>query len=183
MGNPAALSGRPACPGFLSFPRAMITKSIDPKSGRCLATFTCHPPAQAKHVSICGDFNQWQAGHDTMTREADGTFTTTLALQPGTRFSFKYLADVGGWLNDDQADDYQQNEYGEWNSIITTPAAPKKPAAKPIPAPKAPAKKKAAHRESEKPAPAPKKAPAKKTAAGKSPAKKKAAAKKTKPKE
>jgi 1,4-alpha-glucan branching enzyme len=151
--------------------RTMITKSIDSKTGACLATFTCHPPSSAKHVSICGDFNQWQPGADTMTREADGTFTSTLALSPGSRFSFKYLADVGGWLNDDKADDYVQNEYGVWNSIVTTPAAPKKPAAK-----KSPEKKAAEKSETEKPAPAAKKAPAKKD-----PAKKKAAAKKTKP--
>jgi 1,4-alpha-glucan branching enzyme len=150
----------------------MITKSTDPKTGHYLATFTCHPPASAKHVSICGDFNHWQAGQDTMTREADGTFTITLALKPGSRFAFKYLADVGGWLNDDKADDYQQNEYGVWNSIVATPAAPKTPAAK-----KVPAKKAAEKPETEKPAPVAKKVPAKKA-----PAKKKAAAKKAKPK-
>ncbi|MFM7182484.1 MAG: isoamylase early set domain-containing protein [Verrucomicrobiales bacterium] len=149
----------------------MITKSTDPKIGACLATFTCLPPHGAKHVSICGDFNQWQAGHDTMTREADGTFTITLTLKEGSRFSFKYLADVGGWLNDEKADDYLQNEYGVWNSIVATPAAPKKPAAK-----KAPAKKAVVKSEPEKPAPVAKKAPAKKA-----PAKKKAAAKKAKP--
>ena len=144
----------------------MITKAIDPNTGDCLATFTCHPPASAKHVSICGDFNRWQPGADTMTRGADGTFTITLTLKPGSRFSFKYLADVGGWLNDDKADDYQQNEYGVTNSVVTAPAAPKKTAAK-----KAPAKKSV-----DKSAPAAKKTPAKKA-----PAKKKAAAKKAKP--
>lgn len=149
----------------------MITKTIDPKTGDCLATFTCHPPSSAKHVSICGDFNHWQPGVDTMTREADGTFTITLTLKPGTRFSFKYLADVGGWLNDDKPDDYEQNEYGVWNCVVATPAAPKKPAAK-----KAPAKKTVEKPATETTAPAAKKVPAKKA-----PAKKKAAAKKTKP--
>lgn len=150
----------------------MIIKSIDQKTGVCLATFTCHPPSPAKFVSICGDFNHWQPGVDTMTREPDGTFTHSLALKPGSRFAFKYLADVGGWLNDDKADDYTQNEYGEWNSVVATPAVPKKSIAK-----KAPTKKAAAKSALEKPT-----AAAKKSAPKKAPAPKKVAAKKAKPK-
>lgn len=151
----------------------MITKSYDPKSGHCLATFTCHPPAQAKHVSLCGDFNQWEPGAHPMKRGPEGTYSITTALPPASRFAFKYLADSGGWLNDNQADDYQQNEYGEWNSILTTPPAPPHSGPK-----KTPAKKSARKTAPEKPTTATKKIPAKKA-----PAKKKAASKKSKTKE
>ena len=139
----------------------MITKLFDAKKKVCNVTFTCHAPSYAHHVSLCGDFNAWHPGSNPMSRNDDGTFTASAALPLDSKIAFKYIDDHHQWFNDDAADAYEPNEFGEWNSIVVTdaPVVAVKPkaAAKKTAAPKAaaPAKK----------APAKAAAPAKKAAA------------------
>jgi hypothetical protein len=109
-----------------------------------------------------------------MKKLDDGKWQTTVDLEPGKSFEFRYLIDGSRWENDWAADRYLRNEYGNENSVIETPslqaAAPKK-AAKQAP-PKRAAAKKAAAKKTATNEPAAKKAAAKKAPAKQAPAKK-----------
>lgn len=41
-----------------------------------------------------------------------------LELETGRRYSFRYLVDGKEWLNDWYADDYLENPYGSYDSVV-----------------------------------------------------------------
>ncbi|MDV7398825.1 isoamylase early set domain-containing protein, partial [Arthrospira platensis SPKY1] len=67
-------------------------------------------------VVLCGDFNDWSQSANQMTKKGD-SWVTELRLKPASSFQFKYLCDAE-WKNDDQADHYQENEFGTVNSVV-----------------------------------------------------------------
>ena len=78
-------------------------------------TFALHKP-DAKHVSLCGEFNGWSPTATPMKRHDDGRWETTVALAPG-RYQYKFLVD-GDWLLDPAAQKNVPNEHGSLNSVI-----------------------------------------------------------------
>lgn len=142
----------------------MLTKKFKKKDGLCEVTFATYAPSHVNGVSVCGDFNHWTPGKNSMARKDDGRFEITIALPLGLSYKFKYLRDDHAWVNDDNADSYFTHGDGNTDSVVdttvpgevgrrATSAAPAAPAAKK----KAASKKKAA----------PKKKAAKKKAAAK----------------
>lgn len=65
---------------------------------------------------VAGDFNAWSAGA-TLLRLRDGVRTASLVLVAGRRYAFRYHQD-GRWFNDEDADGYEPNEFGEKNGIL-----------------------------------------------------------------
>jgi 1,4-alpha-glucan branching enzyme len=53
-------------------------------------------------VSVVGTFNDWEPGRHELKPRRDGMRTVSVTLPPG-RYSFRYLATDGVWLDDDQA--------------------------------------------------------------------------------
>jgi 1,4-alpha-glucan branching enzyme len=77
------------------------------------------PPEVARDsVRVVGEFNQWEG--TPLERQRDGTWKTTVALEPGREYEFRYLVDGERWINDDDADRQVRNPYGEDNSVIRT---------------------------------------------------------------
>jgi 1,4-alpha-glucan branching enzyme len=54
-------------------------------------------------VSVVGTFNGWEPGTHELKPRRDGTRTVSVPLPPG-RYSFRYLATDGIWLDDEHAD-------------------------------------------------------------------------------
>ena len=54
-------------------------------------------------VSVVGTFNGWEPGRHELMPRRDGTRTVSVTLAPG-RYSFRYLASNGVWLDDYHAD-------------------------------------------------------------------------------
>lgn len=67
-------------------------------------------------IAVLGDFNGWRPGITPMRVEGD-VRTATVALAPGRRYAFRYLAN-DNWFNDDGADGYEINEHGGYNGVI-----------------------------------------------------------------
>ena len=71
----------------------------------------------AKHVYVCGDFNDWHPACLRMIGNADdGLWEKRLALPPG-RYEYKFVVD-GNWLHDPDARENMSNIYGSLNSVV-----------------------------------------------------------------
>lgn len=71
----------------------------------------------ARHVYVCGDFNDWQPASLRMIGTAGtGMWKKRLVLPPG-RHEYKYIVD-GTWLHDPEARENIRNAYGSLNSVL-----------------------------------------------------------------
>jgi len=74
---------------------------------------------EAMHVSIVGDFNEWDEQADVMKKQKNGNFVITLGLSPGAEYQFRYMLDGDRWENDPFADKYIPNNIcGADNSVV-----------------------------------------------------------------
>ena len=97
----------------------MLIKNYS-KTGRvCRVTFKVPAEVDADSVSLVGDFNDWDPEAEPLARRKDGTFSTTISLESGRSYRFRYLLDQERWENDWEADTYVPNEFGSEDSVIT----------------------------------------------------------------
>jgi 1,4-alpha-glucan branching enzyme len=137
----------------------MPTKTLDPKSGKCVVEFRLPADVGAREAWLCGEFNDWSRDSTPMAPQEDGSLAVTIDLEPGQSYRFRYYLGAEHWENDWAADAYVDNEFGGSDSLVIVPNADPAPAARP-------ARKRAAKDA------APKKAAAKKAAAKKAAPKK-----------
>lgn len=97
----------------------MLAKSYSPTKKVCRVTFKFKPAQPCGTIKLCGDFNKWNASETSMKKLKDGTFSTTISLNAGASFRFRYFIDNMFWENDPDADGYQPNVYGTQDSIVT----------------------------------------------------------------
>ncbi|PWN07366.1 isoamylase early set domain-containing protein [Rhodohalobacter mucosus] len=97
----------------------MIKQQFTPKRTVCKVTFSIPEEWANSSAEIVGDFNEWQTGADSLTKNKN-RWETTLRLKPGTEYRFRYLLDGERWENDDAADAYIPNEYGSDDSVVRT---------------------------------------------------------------
>ena len=73
----------------------------------------------AKSAHIVGEFNNWTLFSTPMKKLKSGAFTTTIELEPGREYQFRYLLDKKKWKNERDADKSAPTPYGDSdNSII-----------------------------------------------------------------
>ena len=97
----------------------MLIKNYS-KTGRvCRVTFKLPSEAAAESVALCGEYHDWDPEADPMKERKDGTFSTTVSLEPGNSYRFRYFVDEERWENDWEADLYVPNEYGSEDSVVT----------------------------------------------------------------
>jgi len=87
----------------------------------CKVTFKI--PAEvanaAKIAKIVGEFNNWSFTANPMKRLKDGAFTTTLDLEKGKAYQFRYILDENQWENEAEADEFVPSPYGDSeNSVL-----------------------------------------------------------------
>lgn len=111
----------------------MIKKEFAKAGKVCKTTFTLPKEAvvNAQEVLLLGEFNAWNLEKPVvMKKQKDGSFATTIELESGRAYQFRYLIDQKTWENDWNADDYQPvAPFGVYNSVVfvnetlATPAA------------------------------------------------------------
>jgi predicted flap endonuclease-1-like 5' DNA nuclease len=93
---------------------------------------------------LLGEFNNWDATNGIeLEKTTDGSLSTSVSLETGKSYEYRYLLSDGRWVNDDNADSYSfVFNYQIDNCVISIPAITEKvkPAAKKIAA-KSPVKK------------------------------------------
>lgn len=76
-----------------------------------------HTDEKAKKVALVSEINGWQPVKMSK-RKADGVFYTKLRMPANRQYQYRFLVDGERWTNDQQADSYAQNEFGEQNSVV-----------------------------------------------------------------
>ncbi len=97
----------------------MLKKSYSKTGKVCRVTFKYVNGEGAGTAALAGDFNEWSTDSTPMKKLKDNSFSVTLSLDAGSSYAFRYVLDGERWVNEDEADSYNANEYGETNSIIT----------------------------------------------------------------
>jgi hypothetical protein len=90
----------------------------DPAPALVQVTFSLPGEVGAGTVVLCGEFDRWSAEGIPLTRGSDGTWRTTVALEPGRSYRFRYLLDGERWENAWDADQYLPNGFGGTDSVI-----------------------------------------------------------------
>jgi 1,4-alpha-glucan branching enzyme len=90
--------------------------SATKKNTKRRVTFSLSAP-MANEVSLCGDFNNWDAIAHPMKKDANRVWKKTLVLAPA-RYEYKFLVD-GEWRNDPKNDKTCPNSFGTQNNVIT----------------------------------------------------------------
>ncbi len=96
----------------------MLSKSYSKTGKICRVTFKYSNPEKAKKAALAGEFNNWSLQETPMKRLKNGSFSVTISLQAGDAYRFRYILDNKDWQNDEAADSYAPNEYGEDNSVV-----------------------------------------------------------------
>jgi 1,4-alpha-glucan branching enzyme len=96
----------------------MLKKTYSKKGSACRVTFDLPAEGNTRKASLCGEFNEWNPDVHPMKKKKDGRFSTTLSLQSGRDYRFKYLLDGKDWENDWSADGYIPNCFGTEDSLV-----------------------------------------------------------------
>jgi 1,4-alpha-glucan branching enzyme len=73
-------------------------------------------------VHLAGEFNDWDTTATALTYSKKAkAYRTTLELEPGRAYRFRYLVNGEHWCNDWAADDYVANGLGEDDCVVVTP--------------------------------------------------------------
>ena len=87
----------------------------------CKVTFRI--PAEvgksAKTAKVVGEFNDWSLTANPMKRLKSGAFSTTIDLEIGREYQFRYVLDENKWENDIEADRLVPSSYADSeNSVV-----------------------------------------------------------------
>ena len=86
----------------------------------CKVTFTLPKEAAngAADVQLVGDFNNWDKKKAIPMKVKNGEYLTTLELDSGKEYQFRYLIGGDTWENDWAADKYVTTPFGIDNSVV-----------------------------------------------------------------
>lgn len=85
------------------------------KTPKKKAVFTLNAPA-AKQVQIAGDFTGWQQSPVELKQLKDGSWKTTISLEPG-RYEYRFIVD-GDWQDDPGCKVHSPNSFGSENCVL-----------------------------------------------------------------
>ena len=97
----------------------MLAKKFFKSKPTCQVTFQLPKKIKAKKVSLAGEFNNWDESANPL-KKVKGVWKTTLELQQGQEYQFRYLVNGSEWHNDDAADKYVPNNVNGDNSVVVT---------------------------------------------------------------
>lgn len=101
--------------------QGIIKHYLTSKRNICKVTFRLPKAAApaANEVNLVGEFNNWDNNALFMKKLKDGDFVTTIHLEAGREYQFRYLIDNSRWENDWNADRYVPTPFGSNNSVVT----------------------------------------------------------------
>lgn len=97
----------------------MIKKSAD-KNDKVKVTFVLPYTEGQPSIAVAGDFNDWSQDSLKLVKRNNGTCSTSVSVDAGKRYRFRYFREDGQWFNDEAADAYEAGEHGSENCILLT---------------------------------------------------------------
>ncbi len=98
----------------------MIRKEKVKGSNKVKVTFVLPEDVVDGVVSVVGDFNDWNPTANRLMRRSNQTYSTAVKLARGKTHEFRYYADEGRWLDDEDADAFKGNVFGTSNCVVET---------------------------------------------------------------
>lgn len=95
----------------------MISKSYSKTGKKCRVTFKISE-VEAEKAVLLGDFNEWNPESNPLKQRKDGSFSTSLSLEAGQSYRFRYLLDGENWINDTEADELALNRFGTQDCVL-----------------------------------------------------------------
>ena len=96
----------------------MLKKSYSKTGKSCRVTFKIPAELGAEQAAVLGEWNEWSAETHPLTKRKDGSFSTTVSLDAGQEYRFRYLLDGQRWENDEQADSFAINRFGSQDCVL-----------------------------------------------------------------
>lgn len=94
----------------------MVQKTYYKTKDYCKVKFTMSVE-NAETIEILGLNSDWE-NSVIMSKKKDGSFTCDINLPKDSNQEFKYLVNETLWINEPEADEEKQNEFGGTNSVI-----------------------------------------------------------------
>lgn len=94
----------------------MIVKTYLKTKDYCKVKFVVENEV-AETIAVLGLNNDWETKIE-LKKKKDGSFSAEINLPKDSTHEFKYLVNQQDWINDTEADSYQQNSYGNTNSVV-----------------------------------------------------------------
>jgi len=98
-----------------------IKKQYLKKQPLCKVTFRIPEEIgrSAETAHVVGEFNNWDYFSTPMKKLKKGAFTTSINLEKGRAYQFRYLLDNRNWQNEGDADKFVPTPFGDSeNSVI-----------------------------------------------------------------
>jgi 1,4-alpha-glucan branching enzyme len=97
-----------------------LQKQFIKAKNACKVTFSLPKEAAngAVDVQLVGDFNNWDKKKAIPMKVKNGEYLTTLELDAGKEYQFRYLIGGDTWENDWAADKYVTTPFGIDNSVV-----------------------------------------------------------------
>ena len=95
----------------------MISKSYSKTGKKCRVTFKI-AEVEAENAVLLGDFNEWNPESNPLKQRKDGSFSTSVSLEAGQSYRFRYLLDGENWINDTEADELALNRFGSKDCVL-----------------------------------------------------------------
>jgi 1,4-alpha-glucan branching enzyme len=97
----------------------MLKKRFFKTKDECEVTFE-YDGNGAQRAALVGEFNGWEPQLMTKAQKSGSPFRIKVRLPKDGKYQFRYLVDQSNWVNDNEADEYWTNEFGESNSVVNT---------------------------------------------------------------
>lgn len=125
------IAGRPAIRQGFGVVNARRAVELAKKEQHALNVVGCSAPRvenghlvfvyhddEARTVSLAGDFNNWNAGSNSLTRDAAGLWLCTVATPGPGRYEYKFVVDGKRWTEDPGNGVRVSDGYGGLNSVL-----------------------------------------------------------------
>ena len=78
--------------------------------------------SDAGATSVVGSINRWgSVTHPFPYPGEGGLRVVTIEVDAGTVLEFRYLSEPLGWLDESEAPDFRQSDFGIWNAVVVVP--------------------------------------------------------------
>ena len=97
----------------------MLKKRFFKTKDDCEVTFE-YADENAKEAALVSDFNDWKPLPMKKAKKTGSPFRIKVRLPKESEYQFRYFVDQSTWANDEEADAYQANEFGDSNGVVKT---------------------------------------------------------------